>query len=378
MKLLINLISIFLISCSDSKKHSHQLSQLEDWSVPLDTLTSNLSVGVRKVQLNRKAYVGMYSRNSHSINLWDMETKKKAFSISLRSNGQDGIYRLNSFYIKGMDSIFVFPVYYKELFLVDFNGHVKNKFVLNNYKAENNLDKLDLTGDMYSPTQFIGNKAIFGTLSSEINGLNPKFSSFPIGLTFDINTFQVNTNFMYYPENYWKKAYSMFNNFYFSDLDISEKNIVISFPVDDNIYVRDINGKLLKKVEAKSDFIDLSYESLKKEGQLEAEKFFLSNPSYNRILSDPFRKVYYRFALQKYDGKGNVPTLMMSSFKPLSVIILNEQFEKIGETLLPANKHFIFNAFVGKKGLYISNAHPNNPENDENKLSFTCYQLVKK
>ena len=376
------LIGYFLISCHDSEKYSYQLSQLEDWSVPLDTLTSNISFQVRSIQLNGKLYVAMYSRNLHAINLWNIDSKKKEFTIPLKKDGQDGIYRLTSYYIKAMDSVFVIPTYHKQIYLIDFNGHVKNKFVLDKKEVaeqkENEIDKMDFLGDMYTPVQIIGNHMLIGTISSEFGGLDPKFSKFPIGVTYNLKTSALNSKFMFFPETYLNKNFGYHNNVYYSDVDISRKNILISFPVDDKIYLRDINGKLLKQIEANSDYLDIHFSALKGKGQSVTEKYFLDNPSFDRILSDPFRKVYYRFALQKYEGQQNVPTAMFSSFKPLSDIILNEQFEKIGETLLPANKHFIFNAFVCKKGLYISNAHPNNPENDENKLSFTCYQLVKK
>ena len=382
MKLFILLISIFLFSCTDAEKYSQQLIKLDDWTVPLDTLTSNLSFGVRNVKINGKSYLGMYSRNLHAINLWNINSKKKEFTIQLKKDGEDGIYRLISFYIKGMDSVFVIPAHYKEMLLVDFSGHVKNKYVIEkktgNTNDENIIDNIDFLSDNYSPILFVGNQVLIGTMSYKLSSLDPKFSQFPIGLTYDIKTNQINDKFMFYPENYVKNTYSMFHDFYYTDLDLNLKNLIVSFPVDEKIYLRDINGKLIKEVEAKSDYLNINFNSFKVVGQAASEKYFLDNPSYNRILSDPYRKVYYRFALQKYEGKGNVPTLMMSSYMPLSVIILNEQFEKIGETLLPADKHFILNAFVGKKGLYISNAHPNNPENDENKLSFTCYQLVKK
>lgn len=31
--------------------------------------------------------------------------------------------------------------------------------------------------------------------------------------------------------------------------------------------------------------------------------------------------------------------------------------------------------FVGKKGLYISENNPYNPEFDENRLTFSCFEL---
>ena len=61
-----------------------------------------------------------------------------------------------------------------------------------------------------------------------------------------------------------------------------------------------------------------------------------------------------------------------------SVIILNNKFEVIGETLFPKDKYSPKMFFVEKKGLYISESNPKNPEFDENKLVFSCFTLVDK
>jgi hypothetical protein len=66
------------------------------------------------------------------------------------------------------------------------------------------------------------------------------------------------------------------------------------------------------------------------------------------------------------------------SYPPLaSIIIIDKNFRKIGELKLPQNKFLVSNAFVAKEGLYISNNHPENPQMQDNKLSFTLFELAK-
>ena len=62
-------------------------------------------------------------------------------------------------------------------------------------------------------------------------------------------------------------------------------------------------------------------------------------------------------------------------FKPLYVVILDKNFRKIGEVELPDNKHYFMNYFISERGLFISNSHPHNRDNNENQLSFTCYKV---
>ncbi|MEQ3153296.1 DUF4221 family protein [Phocaeicola vulgatus] len=61
--------------------------------------------------------------------------------------------------------------------------------------------------------------------------------------------------------------------------------------------------------------------------------------------------------------------------KEFSVIVLNADFEIIGETKFPGKKYFYKMSFVGKEGLYISENNLANPQFDENKLVFTCFKI---
>lgn len=372
------LILATIFSCEHKKKYTFELSKINDWSVPLDTLTSNMSFQLRIVRLKEKEYLGMYSRNLHSISLWDLNTKEKKFNIQFTKDGEDGVYRLNGFYLKNLDSIYVLPTHYKQVVLTNLNGHILKKYKFrDSVKDTKELDKIDFIGDYNVPMQIAQGKILLGTTPYE-NSISPNFGNMPLGFTYDLNSEMSNTHFMQFSDPYKKQPLGFFHAQYYSDLDIDGRNCIVSFSADEKIYLRDMNGKLLSENEAKSDYFNLILNPLNKSGQDVFEKYFLNNPSYGKILSDPYRKVYYRFAFQKYEGSDKVLTDMMWSYKPSSVIILNDKFQKIGETVLPLNKHFVTNAFVGEKGLYISNAHPKNPNNNENNLSFTYYSLVKK
>lgn len=371
------LIILLLFSCEKSKQYTHRLEVLEQWDTPLDTLTSNLSFQLRVVKLEGKDYLGMYSRNLHSIALWDFDNRTQKYRIQFKRDGENGINRLNGFYFKNLDSIYVMPTYFKFVVLMNSKGQILKKYNFSDgIKNTTELDKIDFVGDYNVPMQVISNKLLLGTTPYE-NSISPNFGKMPLGFTYDLKSGVVNTHFMTFSEIYKEKTLGFFHGQYYSDLGLNNRDILVSFPADEKIYVRDINGKLLSEYEAKSDFFSMNLNPLTKSSQEIFEQYFLANPSYGKILADPYRKVYYRFAFQKYDNPNKVLTGMMSSFKPCTIIILNDKFQKIGETALPLNRHFITNVFVGEKGLYISNAHPENPNNQENKLSFTCYSLVK-
>ncbi|MCQ5373234.1 hypothetical protein NE540_23905, partial [Phocaeicola vulgatus] len=57
------------------------------------------------------------------------------------------------------------------------------------------------------------------------------------------------------------------------------------------------------------------------------------------------------------------------------VIVLNADFEIMGETKFPGKKYFYIMSFVGREGLYISENNLDNQQFDENKLVFTCFKI---
>ena len=95
-------------------------------------------------------------------------------------------------------------------------------------------------------------------------------------------------------------------------------------------------------------------------------------PHYHHLMYDKYRKVFYRFALMPDD---NIKPFSNNPHQSFSIIILNKDYEIIGETKFPGNTYAHHLCLVGKKGLYISENNENNPQFDENKLVFRCFTL---
>jgi hypothetical protein len=150
-----------------------------------------------------------------------------------------------------------------------------------------------------------------------------------------------------------------------------------SWGIDPNIYVVDFESGQMKAFLAKSDFFrairPMNSTKVSAEDNM---KYYIENDIYDVIVWDEYRKVYYRFARQ------GIPYVINKSGqiangenKPCSIIILDENFNKIGETILPVGKYFVRDFFVCSKGLFISNSHYLNPELDESQMSFTIFKL---
>ena len=90
---------------------------------------------------------------------------------------------------------------------------------------------------------------------------------------------------------------------------------------------------------------------------------------------DKYRDVYYRFVELPYELKQNESPFDDPKGREFSIIIIDKDFNIIGETKFPGNKYFYKMSFVGRDGLYISENNLANPEFDEDKLVFACFKL---
>lgn len=69
-------------------------------------------------------------------------------------------------------------------------------------------------------------------------------------------------------------------------------------------------------------------------------------PHYHHLMYDKYRKVFYRFALMPDD---NIKPFSNNPHQSFSIIILNKDYEIIGETKFPGNTYAHHLCFVGKK-----------------------------
>ena len=99
--------------------------------------------------------------------------------------------------------------------------------------------------------------------------------------------------------------------------------------------------------------------------------WYRDNPSYDGILFDPWREVYYRFALlpERPDRRGSRDFTR----KPVSIIVLDKNLQPIEETLLDEDVHFRpYCSFVSQDGLFLQVL-----TGDEDNMTFYQFQYEK-
>lgn len=151
---------------------------------------------------------------------------------------------------------------------------------------------------------------------------------------------------------------------------------IYSFFYEEDIFITSIDHNIVKRVNVKSNYIDRVVMPNDYNGTL---KSMCENPNYGNLLYDKYRNVYYRVCYLKteIDNRENYMELWDFGRKIFSIIILDKNFNIIGETVFPEYTYNPNLMYIDEKGLYISENHYKNTNYDDDKLIFRLFRLCK-
>lgn len=366
-QLYIILFFIFtLYSCSEYSKNVNthhedcetlKYELVDSFSIefPLDSITSHIFTAL---EYNDEWGVLSFLSNRRIL-MYDYEKKKLINTINIQCSSP------SSYTVINRDSILVIDYNERNLMIYGDKGNI-----LNSYKLFPSIKYAPLPINRISPIILKNNIVTFlGSMAGEYsdeNEMNRKTMA-----TFNLQTGEINYYMPYsdvYKENWggglYRWVYSDYNEF----LDL----YIISFPAEHYIYTLSGNKKELHKYYAGSQLIDATYYlNRSKDIPVASDlkiKHFVENHSYSRILYDKYRNVYYRIAEIKSTYEG-IPGWQ----KEISVIILNDKFQIIGETFIgKPNLNSRYAVFVNESGLHIPQ------KSDENVLKYKLFVLCVK
>jgi len=263
-------------------------------------------------------------------------------------------------------------MYIKRLYISNWFGEI---YKVHNFIKNPVLEKI-WRNEPNGQFDIVRDNCIFGTTPLGNQNKPNQFFRIPLGANYDIKLEKMTVNFIKYPDIYQHGEKWGFYHSQSSQCVNNKAEIIVSFPLDPNVYVYNKNGNMVKVVNAPCSYFLGKITPFEHPG--EEEKYSYNEDKYEQIIYDKYRDIYYRFATKGVAGKIPVSSEMLYKglFKPLYIIILDKNLSKIGEVELPENSYYFLNSFVSTDGLYISNSHPNNSNKSENQLTFSCYQLV--
>jgi len=278
------------------------------------------------------------------------------------------------------DTISIFSYDKQKLFIINGKGKLQNSFSL----VPGNPNDLQIK---------INKKEIYATSFADYS------YSYHAGIfSFDVNygmPIQEATDF----ENYFRQKASVLlntsgsrrvcrlfsnfpvsylNNYFYSDFDhyqcIDDKSqIILSFRASDSLFIYNASGQFIRSVYAGSQFNSKQahFDINEKMNYLYMARYQVENPSYASVFYDRFRKLYYRGFL-----KGNSYTTKDGKVRQAkeldwTLIILDEDFKKIGEVEMDPAKNSLYRIYPVKEGLLVTMPL----EDMKKKISYSLFKV---
>lgn len=319
-----------------------------------------------------KEYLSFLNYRTNQILFYDLNSTDFLFKLDLYAEGPNGILQPTGLYVKDFDNIFVSSYAYTGLVKVDSTRRIVQKIPYGKTSSGYNvLPTYTPSSHPYNPPVFIGDK-LYITQKATAH-------FFPLAetpLTVAVDTVRKQCEAL--PLTFaalTEEALQANDNSFSREFNGTE--FVYSFYVDEDIIVTPADHSEIKRIKVKSKYIDTP--TAKQEDGEQGPKLNLELARYGDLVYDPYREVYYRFAYPKTTLEDGIRWWGKAVYgrKKFSVIILDKDFQVIGETLFPEAVYNSYAFFVHKDGLYISRDYQMIYDQSEDYMTFELFNLVK-
>lgn len=352
---------LFISACS--KRDNDFVDSIEGGNYLKDSLLLNIdsksSYDFNYFDVGRikgKDKLVVLNQINHSVDFYSLQDGSLENRFDVPQDGPFPLMNTQGILFRNQDSIFVFTSFLLSRFgLFDGKGEIRSMH-RPNIESENPQDKIhNHSSTPTIPTVYSNGKLFFTKMTLE----NPLSNA----MLFENHV----AEFIYYLKNdsivqvqHLKmpsefKDTTMPLSFSFHSKAINDSNeFVFSWFASDSLYVYDMDFNQ-KSVHLGKSGLSKGFEktthALSKE---ESDRLTISQTHYPRLIYDPYRRLYYRFAhiARSYDPNELIDHKSIQK-NPFSVIVLDENFTQLGEVVFPGSKYNLYKAFVAENGLYL-------------------------
>ena len=324
---------------------------------------------------NKRNILSFLNYNSNQILFYDFDTNKHILKVDFEREGPNGINAISGYYIQDFNNIYLSSYSYTGLIKVDTAKHIIQKIPYgttdSGYKI---IPSYTASSHPYVPPIIINDK-IYITQPA-VAHIHP-IKETPLSVIID----STNCSYKQLPLDYTVLTDNQIES---KDTRFSRifdgKNFIYSFYIDEDILISSINHDSIKKIKVKSKYINNIPLDAPSKDFKKGAKENLEVARYGDLIYDKYRDVYYRFVYPSVQLDDNVEWRGRAVYgrKKFSIIILDKNFNIIGETLFPEGIYNSYVFFVHKDGLYISKDYQMNYDQSEDFLTFELFNLIKK
>lgn len=356
----------------EPEQYNYELNLVDESRIRLDSMTTP-EVETFNYRIQDKGDLSFYNPFSKKIYFYNFQTKNFIDAISLNQLPIQKPIDISGHYIHNSDSIFLFDSWKSRVYLISKKGDLVDSFSVNNIKKDKFILPTIAFNNAMQAHFYKGKLYITGLTIGEFE--YETSSNRPILIVVDLKN--GSTSYIgSYPEIYrrenanwggvnYRSVFTMFD----------DENAFLSFPASHNIIRLNLNSGKTDEYYSGSRFFDTipSINKAKKEWNNKNlhNKHHFENGSYSSVIYDPYRNFVYRVGelpLNEF-----VEGIRGKMVKQFSIIILDSNLNKVGETLIPQLSHSRLGFFVTPSGL-----HMRKYENTEEELVLSTFLPIKK
>ena len=353
------IIILFFIACDNEQKKPSKNSNFRLEFVKRDSIKTDSTL---RPLYFRSQYLWNSNKLVHSngpdkLVVLDLNNNKIEKTINFKKDGEDNVNKANlNFYYHNKDSIFLISNQ-KKFYRTNDEAEIVNSFRFDSISDLSNEFGEPMVSMGTSNAVFRNSKLSFITYPQSPENMNKSVDD-PVFATLDLKNKKLNESGLRYS---YSVQYDKLQHPYFIEPLATKNNnddLIILFKTDNHFIVIEDN-EIKNKIGFKSDYF---FEYPKMKGREEIPTFPIESFSNQKLLFDQVNEKYYLFISHYMDYKnsttGNVNT---TYHKPFSILIFDDNFNKILERKFKGEKYNMHMSFISKNGLYLS---LNNVEND--------------
>jgi len=303
--------------------------------------------------------------------VYDLNKQSVLKKIKFPYGGENLFPPIHGLTIKNPDSLYVTNYYDTNIYLYNSKPELLKKYSYK-YETENQIiEKLFSNTRLHKKIEIFNDKVHFSPRVYKRSSENNQSLAFQLNLK---NNELINLDFKF-PNNYFNSE--VFTHVLSREYD--GENFIYAPLKSHELWITDVNHNNIETKKIESDYFrQFTVESENDDIQ---KSVFNSvyNSSYGPIVFDKYRNIYYRFFYPGIDVQKDEKELGFMSLNKsyFTVIVLDENLNKITEIEMPKDSYDMGVFFVNSKGLNISTNHRNSKTLDEDFLKFHTLKMKK-
>lgn len=331
--------------------------------IPIGYRSNVYSKYIKVVTINDISYLGIVNENTNQVEFISLNEYGDDFQISFQEEGPNGVGKVKAFEVISDSTLLIASTYRIRLYNTDFNGNILDVI---------KTDDSERIGHSYVQIYYTNQPLLFSKVNQssyvftrvDTDYLKPGIWSGTMFLESSIKDRIKNDHIFKLPshfEEYVHGAYFCHS----SHQLVHDRYLILGIPFYSRILIYDLQNERLFEKEAGSKHFGDALPWENPEAGMD-ESFYVPSNSYRELSYDSQNNILYRIAYRGVDYIGSDGNRRNWDNKIPSVIIINNDFEKVGEVDLPANTFYTRMYFTHEGKLYLSLNHPdNNPSEDQ-------------